>query len=403
MQAKQVINQMIYRVEELSAEKSPKPEMPSSPLHVKHYPGSLGLTRSGTKARRTLTTLALEDENRISKNLFQEESPTNKEVENLSKQVDVSSTVAVCAICNDDSFLKRDQLVPCTCCKQQYHTQCFGARRIPFTIKSVTERKNRDRYIAKHYGQWVCSSCTGGHGSGSKVKKGLFNKTRLSPHIAENFERSREINENIFHEENIENFGTGDGSGGVSGRDSESGVIGGLSRREEDSGKRSDLVEVTSADSGLEGGKETVHSFGNREGDGKEIFLGGAGSDNANVSEPVSGPAQGISNCGSAPSFESSGKVAFSQNVDAVAPKQDDLVALLQLLASKGITLEALQGMGDQTQIEILATATNKKKLENSNSTDQLKVVPESIPIQDAIDKVYIFYNISQLKKLIVF
>ena len=54
-----------------------------------------------------------------------------------------------CRICHEDSYVKRDQLVPCSGCGQQFHTACFGANRIPFTMKSHEERINRDRYVAR--------------------------------------------------------------------------------------------------------------------------------------------------------------------------------------------------------------------------------------------------------------
>jgi hypothetical protein len=66
----------------------------------------------------------------------------------------------VCPICKEDSIVKADQLIPCRACSIQYHTTCFGARRIPFSLKTIKERQNRDKYISKHYGTWRCESCT---------------------------------------------------------------------------------------------------------------------------------------------------------------------------------------------------------------------------------------------------
>lgn len=64
-----------------------------------------------------------------------------------------------CPSCGEDSVLKRDQLVPCTACCQRFHTTCFGARRIPFSLKTLKERQNREKYVSKHFGSWRCDTC----------------------------------------------------------------------------------------------------------------------------------------------------------------------------------------------------------------------------------------------------
>lgn len=159
--AKIIINQMIARVNELREEKHIRPALPQSPEHVKLNPGSLGISRSGLKAKRTLSTMALQNIDDLSKSLFVEGSAGGK-VATLDANALVAAvgkSSSICAICCDDNYGKRDQLVPCTMCRRVYHTQCFGARRIPFTMKSVKERNNRDRYILKHYSSWICSTC----------------------------------------------------------------------------------------------------------------------------------------------------------------------------------------------------------------------------------------------------
>ena len=80
-----------------------------------------------------------------------------------------------CPICNDDNPMKKDQLVPCTSCTNEYHTTCFGARRIPFSLKTVKEKQNREKFIKKHYHDWRCSICAS-NGSVSNIKE----KTSLS-------------------------------------------------------------------------------------------------------------------------------------------------------------------------------------------------------------------------------
>src|SRR5690606_6225579 len=56
-----------------------------------------------------------------------------------------------CLVCKKDEYSKRDQLIPCTSCHRNYHTHCTGNRRIPFNMKTKSERDSRDKYIAKYY------------------------------------------------------------------------------------------------------------------------------------------------------------------------------------------------------------------------------------------------------------
>lgn len=65
----------------------------------------------------------------------------------------------ICSVCNEDNHMKRDQLVQCVSCAQEYHTTCFGARRIPFSLKTTKEKQNREKFIKKHYHDWRCSAC----------------------------------------------------------------------------------------------------------------------------------------------------------------------------------------------------------------------------------------------------
>jgi hypothetical protein len=55
----------------------------------------------------------------------------------------------ICNTCQDDNPSKRDQLLCCTACRLHYHTACFGARRIPFSLNTLKERQNRVKYINK--------------------------------------------------------------------------------------------------------------------------------------------------------------------------------------------------------------------------------------------------------------
>jgi hypothetical protein len=65
----------------------------------------------------------------------------------------------ICGICNEDNLLKKEQLIACINCKNSFHTVCFGAKRIPFSMKTPKEMRNREKYLAKYYGNWICSNC----------------------------------------------------------------------------------------------------------------------------------------------------------------------------------------------------------------------------------------------------
>jgi hypothetical protein len=85
--------------------------------------------------------------------------------ESISSRTSVStvsytpSEFTACSTCGDSSSGKSDQLVPCSNCHKFYHTFCFGGRRIPFSMRTESDRQSRDKYVAKHYGVWRCNSC----------------------------------------------------------------------------------------------------------------------------------------------------------------------------------------------------------------------------------------------------
>lgn len=218
---------LLGRAQSLKGVKSPRPAIPESPYHVKLQKMSLGVRRSGEKARMSMQNLQIED---IKTKLFDDTQPrrsrshesstrekdksrssrrerdrpirsTAGSQENatsveqnivldhaVAEKVDSSITarrvsrsppppeakaIAAendapvpftsarndCGLCTSSDFSLRDQLVPCTKCGQSYHTKCFGGKRIPFSIKSIKERTNRDRYLAKYFSDWVCPVC----------------------------------------------------------------------------------------------------------------------------------------------------------------------------------------------------------------------------------------------------
>ena len=220
-QAKEATRRMMDLSERLRKVSVQRPIPPASPLHVKLERTSLGIARSGEKARRAIMQLSKGD---LAVELFPVEmseerksdrkkshkrdrtadrrrrtvtdqdsdgsySSANSSEPIPSKPAPSTGVYAVstssngssagtsantaatpagapsdsddmsCAICKDSSYTKRDQLVPCTQCRLLYHTQCFGARRIPFTIKCVKDRTNRNKYLAKNYANWLCPRC----------------------------------------------------------------------------------------------------------------------------------------------------------------------------------------------------------------------------------------------------
>ena len=67
---------------------------------------------------------------------------------------------AICNICGDSDPLKRDQLVCCSTCTKFQHTLCFGGRKIPFGLRTLRDKQNRDKYMSKAFSGWRCGDCT---------------------------------------------------------------------------------------------------------------------------------------------------------------------------------------------------------------------------------------------------
>jgi hypothetical protein len=231
----------------------------------------------------------------------------------------------MCAICNDDSYAKRDQLVPCSTCMLLYHTQCFGARRIPFTIKSVKERTNRTKYIAKHYSVWQCPSCS----PPSPVRRSASDEQEQEQERGQR-DLVGESDATSAAATSVPFSGGGGGGGGGSGS----------------------------------GGSGSGSGFGSGgSGSGSGFGSGGSGS----------GSYGGGMGGGWVPSFQPSGKVAFQQGQDGeiktlTAPEgeggvginsQEDATRLLEMLAAKGVSLEQLLKMNHTQQQETLLAATS--------------------------------------------
>lgn len=111
-----------------------------------------------------------------------------KRIENVNIAMSPKSpsiSEGLCATCNDNDPMKRDQLVPCTSCNKCYHTMCFGDRKIPFGINNQVDRRSREKFLMKNYSQWSCQECVGESSSSRKlldraVQIGNDYKTRTS-------------------------------------------------------------------------------------------------------------------------------------------------------------------------------------------------------------------------------
>jgi hypothetical protein len=142
---------LLKQSQALEGTESPRP---ASPYHLNFLLKSLGFHRSGKQARASMEKLQIEDLNM--KLVGRKAEPHNHRVSTLP-QGSPQSDCGICFSCADDI---RDQLVPCAMCRQTYHTKCFGGKRIPFSLKSVKERTNRDRYISKYFSDWICLTCS---------------------------------------------------------------------------------------------------------------------------------------------------------------------------------------------------------------------------------------------------
>jgi hypothetical protein len=102
---------------------------------------------------------------RVIEHVYSPRSPTSQrppgEVDSRPVSLALTGSHADnCPVCGKEDATKEDQLIPCTgSCRRHYHTFCLGQRRIPFTLKTEKERQNREKYINKHYGTWVCTAC----------------------------------------------------------------------------------------------------------------------------------------------------------------------------------------------------------------------------------------------------
>ncbi|KAF0713423.1 Aste57867_4360 [Aphanomyces stellatus] len=67
---------------------------------------------------------------------------------------------AVCAICREEDYVLRPQLVRCVGpCQGYFHTGCAELKKIPFGLTTLSDRANHSSYLKKYFGAWECSTC----------------------------------------------------------------------------------------------------------------------------------------------------------------------------------------------------------------------------------------------------
>ncbi|RHZ40219.1 hypothetical protein DYB26_015377, partial [Aphanomyces astaci] len=68
---------------------------------------------------------------------------------------------AVCAVCREEDYVLRPQLVRCNVasCRGYFHTTCAGLKKIPFGLTTMSDRANHAAYMKKFFGAWECADC----------------------------------------------------------------------------------------------------------------------------------------------------------------------------------------------------------------------------------------------------
>ena len=64
-----------------------------------------------------------------------------------------------CAACGDDAYALRSQLVPCTSCGRAFHAGCVRLRAIPFRGSTRADRRYRELFVKRYFGDWMCRDC----------------------------------------------------------------------------------------------------------------------------------------------------------------------------------------------------------------------------------------------------
>jgi hypothetical protein len=267
--------------------------------------------------------------------------------------VPVPIPVFDCGLCSLNDFNLRDQLVPCTACGQSYHTKCFGSKRIPFSIKSIKERTNRDRYIAKHFSDWVCPVC-------ADTKRGADSHpsidTTAPPHESGDRFPSSFTNSSYGHSSGLE-FGA-----------DTTALAGSPSSGTADKGTKSAASKLFGGFLGFARSYSKGTTPSSHDAD-----LTNVGDDTVNPLFVPSGKV-GYKQAGSPMPSKSGKTLSTSQEMGsptdqsagvggAETPRQEDFEKLLGLLNACGVSLEELLSMSEEKQKETFLRVADRAKV----------------------------------------
>ena len=91
----------------------------------------------------------------------EEETPTTADLLALAATTNPldESNGERCAACGDDAYALRSQLVPCTSCGRAFHAGCVRLRAIPFRGSTRADRRYRELFVKRYFGDWMCREC----------------------------------------------------------------------------------------------------------------------------------------------------------------------------------------------------------------------------------------------------
>lgn len=255
-------------------------------------------------------------------------SPGNASIPNL------------CVTCKDDTYSKRDQILTCSSCESPYHTHCVGLKKIPFSLKDSRERLNREKYIARMYGSWVCVACkekeseaaaasrraeqvsgTGGGRSPQRLSAGSLQRSlsRASAGEQDN-EPTKTPTRRSPNPANATTGTTSAGSGKWQPPFTPTGDVGYVSVEQQNNTGGGDVTSIAQGEEGRKSGLRAMF---------------GSVSDTGN----------------SAP-----------ENTPAPQPSQHDAVAIFMgLLSSVGVTVDQFASMSEERQRDVIFDATAKR------------------------------------------
>ena len=105
-----------------------------------------GLNTLITDGDQDIESLSEDDEEEEDEQTLDQDG--GEDLESLVSDIEPN---AVCFTCLKDERARRNQLVPCSACRREFHTFCLGRRAVPFSLKTIRERQNREKFITKNY------------------------------------------------------------------------------------------------------------------------------------------------------------------------------------------------------------------------------------------------------------